>query len=205
MLHMVEPFDPAEEREVLRRMFVARKEVFVDLLGWDVPVLDGRYEIDQFDDEHAVYLVVAGRDGSHLASARLLPTTRPHILADLYGELCEEDVPRGSDIYEVTRFCLDRRIDAAARRKARDRLIGALAGFGAAHDINRYTGVADMGWFQQILAFGWRCRPLGVPRMIDGQMLVALAIDIDEETPRLLAEAGIRTGQPIAEGASRAA
>ncbi|HWU72384.1 MAG TPA: acyl-homoserine-lactone synthase, partial [Sphingomonas sp.] len=51
MLHMVDPFDPAEEREVLRRMFEARKEVFVDLLGWDVPVLDGRYEIDQFDDE----------------------------------------------------------------------------------------------------------------------------------------------------------
>lgn len=205
MLHMVDPFDPAEEREVLRRMFEARKEVFVDLLGWDVPVLDGRYEIDQFDDEHAIYLVVAGRDGSHLASARLLPTTRPHILADLYGELCEEDVPRGSDIYEVTRFCLDRRIDAAARRDARDRLIGALAGFGAAHDINRYTGVADMGWFQQILAFGWRCRPLGLPRMIDGQMLVALAIEIDEETPRLLAEAGIRTSQPNAEGVSHAA
>ncbi|HWU72477.1 MAG TPA: hypothetical protein VN137_03275, partial [Sphingomonas sp.] len=80
-----------------------------------------------------------------------------------------------------------------------------LAGFGAAHDINRYTGVADMGWFQQILAFGWRCRPLGLPRMIDGQMLVALAIEIDEETPRLLAEAGIRTSQPNAEGVSHAA
>ncbi|MBW8842727.1 MAG: autoinducer synthase, partial [Sphingomonadales bacterium] len=104
-----------------------------------------------------------------------------------------------------TRFCLDRHIDAAARRDARDRLIGALAGFGATHGINRYTGVADMGWFQQILTFGWRCRPLGLPRTIDGQMLVALAIEIDEDTPRLLAEAGIRTGQPIAEGASRAA
>lgn len=205
MLHMIEPFDPVEEHEVLRRMFVARKEVFVDLLGWDVPVLDGRYEVDQFDDEHAIYLVVAGRDGGHLASARLLPTTRPHILADLYGELCEEDVPRGADIYEVTRFCRDHRIDAAARRDACDRLIGALAGFGAAHDISRYTGVADMRWFQQILAFGWRCQPLGLPRMIDGQMLVALAIEIDEETPRLLAEAGIRTGQPIAEGVSHAA
>ncbi|WEK02183.1 MAG: acyl-homoserine-lactone synthase [Candidatus Sphingomonas phytovorans] len=196
MLHMVEPFDPAGEREVLRRMFVARKEVFVDLLGWDVPVLDGRYEVDQFDDEHAVYLVVAGRDGRHLASARLLPTTRPHILADLYRTLCDEDPPRGPDIYEVTRFCLDRRIDAAARRDARDRLIAALAGFGAAQGITGYTGVADLAWFRQILGFGWRCRPLGPPRMSDGRMLVALAIEIDGETPRLLAAAGIPAAPP---------
>jgi len=45
---------------VLRAMFAARKAVFVDLLKWDVPVLGGAYEIDQFDDEHAAYLVLAG-------------------------------------------------------------------------------------------------------------------------------------------------
>lgn len=205
MLHMVDPFDRAGEREVLRGMFVARKEVFVDLLGWDVPVLDGRYEVDQFDDEHAVYLVVAGRDGRHLASARLLPTTRPHILADLYGWLCDEPAPRGPDVYEVTRFCLDRRIGAAARRDARDRLVAALAGFGATHRISRYTGVADLGWFQQVLTFGWRCRPLGLPRMVDGRTLVALTIDIDEETPRLLAAAGIAAAPPSADEACHAA
>ena len=44
---------------MLRSMFEARKSVFVDLLKWDVPVLDGRYEIDQFDDGHATYLIVA--------------------------------------------------------------------------------------------------------------------------------------------------
>jgi len=37
------------ENDVLRAMFAARKEVFVDLLKWDLPVLDGRFEIDQFD------------------------------------------------------------------------------------------------------------------------------------------------------------
>lgn len=29
----------------MRAMFAARKEVFVDLLGWQVPVLEDRYEI----------------------------------------------------------------------------------------------------------------------------------------------------------------
>ena len=112
MLHLVEADCSATEDEVLRAMFAARKEIFVDLLGWDVPVLDGRFEIDQFDDEHARYLVATDPDGRHLASARLLPTTRPHILADLYAPLCDGAVPRGPHIYEVTRFCLDRHIDA---------------------------------------------------------------------------------------------
>jgi hypothetical protein len=62
-------------------MFAARKSVFVDLLKWDVPVLAGRYEVDQFDDPNAQYLILADRDGAHLASARLLPTLHPHILA----------------------------------------------------------------------------------------------------------------------------
>ncbi|GLJ00718.1 hypothetical protein Sbs19_45390 [Sphingobium sp. BS19] len=42
---------------VFRSMFEERKRVFVDLLGWDVPVLARRYEIDQFDDDEAVYIV----------------------------------------------------------------------------------------------------------------------------------------------------
>ena len=46
------PSDPA-----LRAMFEARKRVFVDLLKWDVPVLDDAYEIDQFDTPVASYLV----------------------------------------------------------------------------------------------------------------------------------------------------
>lgn len=191
MLHLIEPDCSAKEDEVLRAMFAARKEVFVDLLGWDVPVLADRFEVDQFDDEHATYLVVTDPAGGHLASARLLPTTRPHILADLYSPLCDGDVPRGPRIYEVTRFCLDRRIGARQRRFARDRLVMAIAEFALAEGIDRYTGVAETGWLEQILAFGWRARPLGAPRWVRGRRLGALAIDIDTDTPRLLAEAGI--------------
>ncbi|SBV31784.1 N-acyl-L-homoserine lactone synthase [uncultured Sphingopyxis sp.] len=191
MLHLPDADCSASEDDVLRAMFVARKQVFVDLLRWDVPVLDGRFEIDQFDDEHAIYIVVTDRAGRHLASARLLPTTRPHILADLYASLCDGDVPRGPRTYEVTRFCLDRHIDARARRRARDRLVMGLAEFGLAEGITLYTGVAEAGWLEQIRAFGWRAWPLGAPQRIDGRQLGALAIAIDRDTPRLLAEAGI--------------
>ncbi len=39
----------AMENRLFRSMFEERKRVFVDLLRWDVPVVAGRYEIDQFD------------------------------------------------------------------------------------------------------------------------------------------------------------
>src|SRR3546814_6800436 len=80
MLHIFEGGGRLAEDAVLAAMFEARKRVFVDLLGWDVPVLAGRFEVDQFDDVHARYLVLTDRQGSHLGSARLLDTRRPHIL-----------------------------------------------------------------------------------------------------------------------------
>lgn len=92
----------ANEATALRGMFEARKRVFVDLLGWDVPVLAGRYEIDQFDDTHATYLILTDRDGGHRASARLLETERPHILDSIFPDLCAGPIPRGPEIREVT-------------------------------------------------------------------------------------------------------
>lgn len=181
----------------LKAMFEDRKRVFVDLLKWDVPVLDGRYEFDQFDDPHATYVVVADDAGDHLASARLLPTTRPHILGSLFAELCAAPPPTGPTVSEITRFCLSRRHPAAVRREARDRLVSALVCHALERGIRTYIGVAELGWLQQILAFGWDCRPLGVPMRLECGTLGALAITIADETPGLLAANGI--WDPLAE------
>jgi acyl-homoserine lactone synthase len=172
-------------------MFEARKRVFVDLLKWDVPVLDGQFELDQFDDEHATYLIVRGAAGEHLGSARLLPTVRPHILDSFFAELCAASPPRGASIFEVTRFCLERRLSSAARRSVRNCLVSALADHALLRGVSSYTAIAELGWLQQILAFGWACRPLGLPRQCGGRMLGALRIDISPETPALLAANGI--------------
>ena len=180
-----------DEGRALRAMFAARKEVFVDLLGWDVPVLDGRFELDQFDDVHARYLILLDADGRHRASARLLPTTRPHILDTLFPELCQGDIPRSANILEITRFCLDRNQNAVERLAARNRLVSALADYALDHGVERYTGVAELPWLRQIMRFGWRCRPLGLPHIQAGRPLSALVIDIDCDTIPRLREAGI--------------
>ena len=190
MIHTLDHMSEAEG-VVLRAMFEARKHVFVDLLKWDIPVLAGTWELDQFDDRDAAYLVISDGSGGHFASARLLKTIRPHILGDLYPGLVDGDVPCGADILEITRFCLDRSLRAAERRHARDRLVTALTAYAIEHGIAAYTGVAEIGWFQQIANFGWRCALLGLPRIVEGRTLVAMRIDIDDETPDLLAAGGM--------------
>lgn len=178
--------NPAGERAI-RTMFEDRKRVFVDLLKWDVPVLDGRFELDEFDDAHATYLIIADECGDHLGSARLLPTTRRHILGTLFPDLCAAPVPAGPMVHEITRFCLSRRRNAAWRRRTRNRLVSALVAYALESGIRTYTGVAELAWLQQILAFGWDCRPLGTPKRLDCGIIGALAIEIRPDTPDLLA------------------
>src|SRR5947209_17771833 len=140
-----------ETSRALRSMFEARKRVFVDLLNWDVPVLGGRFEMDQFDDEHALYVIIVDREGEHLGSARLLETTRPHILGELYPDLCIGPVPSGPDTFEITRFCLARNLGAPRRGEVRNRLVSALVEVAVELKIRTYTGVAELAWLQQIL------------------------------------------------------
>lgn len=183
--------DSAASDAVMRAMFEARKRVFVDLLGWDLPVLADRFEIDRYDDQHARYLILADTDHNHLASARLLPTTRPHILGDLFPELCDAPPPTGPTTWEITRFCLDRSLRAPERRRWRDALVTALTYYALEHGITTYTGVAEQEWLDQVLQFGWRAELLGQPRTIGKMTLGALRIEITPGTPALLAANGI--------------
>lgn len=174
----------------MRAMFAARKRVFVDMLRWDLPVLEDLYEVDQFDTPTADYLILLDDDGEHRASARLLPTTGPHLLGDLYFWLCDEAVPRGPAVWEISRFCIDPDQTPSERRGARDELVTALADYALRHDISDYTGVAEWNWFQKIMRFGWSCQPLGNAADEGACKLVALHIRIDADTKAGLERAG---------------
>jgi N-acyl-L-homoserine lactone synthetase len=173
--------------DTLRTMHRARKRVFVDLLRWQIPH-DDFEERDQFDNDDAIYIVVTDpANGAHLASVRLLPTDRSHILGDLFPMLCEAPAPRGSDIWEITRFCLQPGIGGRVRREVRAELVQAFVEFALLAGIRAYTGVAHMAWLSQILAAGWAVRPLGLPAYVDGQLLGAIEISITPQTLGMLA------------------
>lgn len=193
------------EHVALRSMFAARKRVFVDLLKWNLPVLADRFEVDHFDEPNASYLLVTDPSGEHLASARLLPTTRPALLDSLFPFLVSGPVPQGERIVEITRFCLSRDVSARERRVARDTLLVGLVEHALANRIETYTGVAELSWFRQIQTFGWRCRQLGEACEHEGRVLVALRIDVDDRTAAQLACAGIRADPSAVSASAQAA
>lgn len=191
MLASLSTTTPMKSAPTLRAMFEARKRVFVDLLKWDVPVLDNLFEVDQFDTPDATYLVLTDDRGRHRASARLLRTDRAHILAQLFPSLCDAAVPRGPQTLEITRFCIEPTLTREERRKARNQLVTALVEHALRFEISEYTAVATRGWHRQIAAFGWKCEALGPCLEIGGEHLVALNIRIDAQTPHDLAATGI--------------
>lgn len=188
---------PAFRNAACRGMFAARKQVFVDLLKWDLPVLADRFEVDEFDTPDAEYLIVLDDHAAHRASARLLQTEGAHLLGKFFACLCDGPVLCGPSVREITRFCLDLHQSATERRLARNQLVTGLVEHALCAGITDYTGVAELSWFRQIEAFGWDCSSLGDPVRIGRQTLVALHIRINEHTLEGLRSAGVYRSLPV--------
>src|SRR5262249_27248323 len=90
--------------DIIDKMFLLRAKVFNDRLGWDVKVSDTR-ERDRFDELNPLYVVEIDEHRNVLASLRLLPTTGPHMLSDVFSELLEpEEIIRSPRVLESSRF-----------------------------------------------------------------------------------------------------
>jgi acyl-homoserine lactone synthase len=159
-----------------------RKRVFVDRLKWNVPVVDGIYEKDQFDTEDAVYIVAADPNtGQHHGSLRLIPSLKPHMLRDVFSALCEDSVPCGPDIWEMTRICLS---PSVRREEARRSLglvwLGAIE-FGMANGIRLMTGLTHAPMFANIAAAGIEVEPLGREKLFESVPYAALQTRIGKD------------------------
>lgn len=190
MIHVIDNHLDAANRGLLETMFADRKRLFVDLFGWDVPVVEGRFEIDQFDTADTVYIIAADGEDVHEASIRLMPSTRPHMLAELFSSLCPQGVPIGPTTWESTRLCLPQRHGAARRRELRNILISAMVDFALARGIDCLTGVLPDAFRKEVLAMGWAAEPLGPAVRVDSGLVGAFAAHVRPDTPERLAWSG---------------
>ena len=171
---------------LIRQMHADRKKVFVDLLRWRIPHSDD-LEQDGFDNDDAEYLILREPgSGDHVASLRLLPTTAPHLMTEVFPTLCSKGPPRGTDVREITRFCVAPRGCASERRLARNRIVRAMVEYGLMAGVGSFTAACDMGFLSEVLSAGWDCRPLGPPQLIDGRPVGALHIHIGPATLAML-------------------
>lgn len=177
-------------REQRLQMHAARKQVFVDQLHWNLQASEGLYELDEYDRDDSIYLIVVDASGSgHLGSVRLLPTDGPHLLADKFAGLCAAGVPRGPDIFEITRLVTRPGLSRDEAMRVRRLLSLAIIEFALAHRVRHFTMMTHMAFLASVLAVGWDCEPLGLPVDMDGVAVAALRIDVDAATlGRLQAE-----------------
>ncbi len=194
---------------LLDGMFRDRKRVFVDRLKWDIPVIDGIYERDQYDTAESAYLVVDDPEtGEHRGSVRLRPTTGPHMLQDIFPELCEGEVPVGPDVWEATRLCTNPDLKDVDPRSVRRLIFLATFEFALLYGATRVTILTHMEYLQKLLAFGWECRPLGLPKEYYGQKLGAMEFGVTPtslQVMRAMFNKGNRTPVLEIEGATKAA
>ena len=93
---------------LLDSMFRLRSMVFADRLGWTVNSIQGR-ERDRFDELEPVYMIA--RDSSQPKQAlgcwRLLPTSGPNMLRDIFPELLNgARMPCDPRVWEISRFAV---------------------------------------------------------------------------------------------------
>lgn len=190
MIYIFDNRTAAERPSLLCSMFADRKHLFIDLLGWDLPVIDGHYEIDRFDNADAVYLVAVEGDGAHAASLRMMPTTSPHMLEAIFSHLCPLGVPTGENIWETTRLCLPQRHGANRRRELRNLLFSVAVDFSLARGIERLTGIVPNRFRTELLSLGWQAEPLGPAVTMAGGTVGAFMVHVRADTPERLGWTG---------------
>lgn len=81
-----------------------RYRVFVEKLGWDVPTKDGM-ESDQFDRDDTVHVIARDGEGRINGCSRLLPTSKPYLLKEVFPQLMSPGtLPESPNTWELSRF-----------------------------------------------------------------------------------------------------
>lgn len=164
-----------------------RHKIFVETLQWQLPC-ENELERDQFDRPDTVYAVAVAADGAVCGCARLLPTTKPYLLGEVFPELMNGlPAPCAFDVWELSRFSTSPAGQAGtmSRQEARDRLCALLAAaveIAEAHGATRLIMVTVLGVERILRGIGVHAHRAGPPRAIAGKPTLAMWLELDEQT-----------------------
>jgi acyl-homoserine lactone synthase len=204
MIHIVTPENEYLYHDEMEQAYRLRHQVFVKEMGWhNLANPDGR-EIDQFDNKHAVHMLYI-EHGKVLGYQRFLPTIRPHLLSHVMPELCEVERPVGAHVWEWTRFCVERsrREQGRAVCPITNQLLTAAVEWGLECGISNFIIQTSPTWIFRMVQLYFRPMPLGLPRQIDGQDVIAVTATFDLRTLERLRELRGNRRRVLAESLER--
>jgi N-acyl-L-homoserine lactone synthetase len=162
---------------------IYRHKVFIEQLGWDLRTQNGE-ELDQFDRPDTVYVVARDEEGHVSGCARLLPTTRPYLLGDVFPQLLNGLLPPNSpDVWELSRFAaVDLNNQASTQGQFSSpvaiELLQESIACAAAHGAKRLITVSPIGVERLLRRAGFHAHRAGPPMIIDGHPIFACWIEI---------------------------
>jgi acyl-homoserine lactone synthase len=179
-IHVVRQDNRHLYQNQLDEYFCARHDVYVKERRWmalDRP--DGR-EIDQFDTAAAVYLMAIDRErvvGGH----RLVPTSEPTLLSDVFPQLAMRGLIRSPRIVELSRIFVVRDRRGTVADGVESRILSGTMEYALAEGITHFNIVMETWWIPRLQECGWRVNPLGVPVDIAGMNTIGVSIDVTDE------------------------
>ncbi len=169
-----------------------RYRLFIERQGWDVPWYHGM-EYDQFDTPAAVYLLSRDEQGEARGITRLIPTTRPYMIRELWpGMVVNSDLPASPDIWEGTRFGVEYGLDPSLRNRIVAELVLACLEFGLLNGIRQYWVLMPVPIIRRIIGgAGCRYKWLGRPQSIGKHQIAVASVEV---SPQALAVVRNRLG-----------
>jgi N-acyl-L-homoserine lactone synthetase len=159
-------------------MHKLRHDIFAEELGWTACRAADGLDRDEFDDEHAVYLIAA-EFGKVYGSVRLLPTWRRCMVQEKFADwLSPGAFQPGADTWEWTRWAPGSVQQPRAMIKARSALVVAALEFAASRGVRTYVGFCETKFVTQLVEVGWEPQPLGLPRAFEQGTAIAIKWDV---------------------------
>ena len=176
MLKVIQGSDAFRFPYEMDAMFRNRKEIFADRLEWDVTVENG-WERDVFDEENPVYLVsLDPSTRRYRGSVRLLPTTGPNMLRDVFPFLLDEgETVESQTIWEISRICTAPQSSSGDCRNnglndTFAELILGIVEVGLNAGLTQIVAVFDTRVYRMVKAVGCDPQLIGQPQMIGSTM-----------------------------------
>jgi acyl homoserine lactone synthase len=172
----------------LYQMHRLRKTVFKDRLGWDVTV-SGELEVDEYDALRPRYLLSIDMHGTLNGCVRLLPTTGPNMLRDVFSSfVTKAALPCSERVWEASRFAVSGTSTAAEpgiSQTTYDLLIGVLK-FSLSNGISTIACVVDVRMERVLRRAGWQLERLGPACRIGNTIAMAGQLDVSTQILRQL-------------------
>lgn len=165
-------------RELLAKIFRQRYEIFVKEKGWDLKTYNG-LEFDNYDVPTTLYLAQVDANGDMIASMRMNTTDGPFLLKDAFPDMCQGPIPQGRDVWELTRGALSPKL---RRSKHYGRMICGVLEAALLWGAQKSIGIYSVDYIMKQMRFGLDLKPLGPPRIMDGEPNVAAEFPFNFET-----------------------